>query len=125
MPHVQVLGEIRVGARLAAALAPLLESQPPLVLKVLDAYVNPSEKQMILEALVVEDYLRQRFFLLVHQEEDGVLIRCHPAAPVQKTDGVKQLIALLGRKCLAAHPRCRIGNTNLSPLLADLLRPSQ
>jgi hypothetical protein len=117
MPHVQILGPCRV-RDLGDPLSRIVESYSSGVLKVQDACLDAAATHLILEAVVVEGYLRQSFFLLVRQEEDGVLVRCHPFCAPQKTDGVKRLIALVARRCLQACPGSRVGNTNLTPYLA-------
>ena len=120
MPHVQIIGAGRL-EELIEPLMGLLEAAPPLILKIEDIYRSADRRRLILDALVVEGYLRQGFFLLVRQDEEGLVIRCHPATPVQKTDGVKRLIARLGKKCVQLFPGSRIGNTNLTPYLDDLV----
>ena len=116
MPHVQIVGSCQV-RDLCAPLSQVLASTPPQVLKVQNAYLAADGSQLLLEAVVVEGFLRQSFFLLVRQETTGVLIRCHPFSPPQKTDGVKRLIALVARRCLELCPGSRAGNTNLTPYL--------
>ncbi len=116
MPHVQIVGACRI-RDLIAPLTGYLESAPPLVLKVAVVYIDPRETQLLLEAIAVEGYLRQSFFLLVRQESDGVLIRCHPFCAVQKTDGVKRLIARVAQRCLQCCPGSHTGNTNLTAYL--------
>jgi hypothetical protein len=116
MPHVQLRGPCRP-AVLAAALARLMETEPPEVRKILGGFLSLDGSRLILEALVVEAYLRQTFFLLLCEEPGGMIIRCHPVGAPQKTDGVKRLIASVARECLASEPDCSIGNTNLQGFL--------
>jgi|WetSurMetagenome_2_1015567.scaffolds.fasta_scaffold238150_2 hypothetical protein len=116
MPHVQVTGPCRV-EDLAPSLASLVEAQPPEVLKIQAAYLALDRSQLILEAIVVEEYLRQSFFLLLRDEPEGIMIRCHPFCSPQKTDAVKRLIARIARAALALHPACAVGHTNLQAFL--------
>ena len=116
MPHMQIVGPCRI-RDLSAPLSQIVESYPRQVLKVQNAYLDPAATSLVLEAVVVEGYLRQNFFLLVRQEENGVLVRCHPFSAPQKTDGVKRLIALVARRCIELCPGGRVGNTNLMPFL--------
>lgn len=116
MPHVQLRGPCRV-SELAAPLERFMETEPPEVRKVLGAYLSLDRARLVLEVVVVEAYLRQNFFLLLRDEEDGILIRCHPIGTPQRTEGVKRLIARLARHCLALRPECAIGNTNLEAFL--------
>jgi hypothetical protein len=116
VPHVQVVGDCPLET-LRDGLAGFQAGTPPQVLKIRDCYLNARGTQLLLEAIVVEGYLRQGFFLLARRDEDGILIRCHPSSPVQKTDGVKALIARLGARCTLLCPGARIGNTNLGDYL--------
>ncbi|MBM3316732.1 MAG: hypothetical protein FJY75_02665 [Candidatus Eisenbacteria bacterium] len=116
MPHVQLRGAVRV-ADLAAPLADFMEAQPPEVRKIQGAFLALDRRHLLLEAVVVEAYLRQSFFLLLREEEEGLLIRCHPVGTPQKTDGVKRLIAAVARRCRALRPDLVVGNTNLEALL--------
>ncbi len=117
MPHVQIRGACRL-ADLRDALAGFLESAPPEILKLQGAYLDSAAGRLLFEAVVVEGYLRQNFFLLVREEEGAVLIRCHPFSNPQKTPGVKRLIARVALRCLQACPGAEIGNTNLRDFLA-------
>jgi hypothetical protein len=112
MPHVQVTGPCRV-KDLAAPLALFMESEPPNVRKIQAAYLSLDATHLVCEVIVVEEYLRQSFFLLLRDEPQGVLIRCHPFCAPQKTNGVKRLIARIAHRCLELNPACAIGNTNL------------
>jgi len=122
MPHVKIVGPCRV-RDLAAPLGMFAEQQPPFVAKIQDTYLSADGERLLLDALVVEGYLRQSFFLLLKNERGGVLIRCHPSSAVQKSEGVKTLIAKLGRRCLELCPDSQIGHTNLQTWL-DRLGPS-
>ncbi|MCK4305995.1 MAG: hypothetical protein KAY24_17280 [Candidatus Eisenbacteria sp.] len=121
MPHVQVIGPLSL-QDLVSPLSHILDAAPPLVLKIQEAYLSHDAKHLLLESVVVEGYLRQGFFLLIRQEEQGVLIRCHPTVPVQKTDGVKKLIALVARTCIDLCRGSHVGHTNLQAYLGGDLQ---
>lgn len=116
MPHVQLRGPCEL-ASLRDPLASLLDAEPPEVLKIQGAYLDAGEQRLILEAVVVEDYLRQNFFLLIRRDADGLMVRCHPFSPPQKTDGVKRLIARVAQRCRQLCPGLEVGNTNLGSLI--------
>jgi len=118
MPHVQIKGALNL-SELCDPLGSIIESNPPLVLKVSEAYLGQTGERILLEAVVVEGHLRQAFFVLIRSEDDHTIIRCHPTMHVQKTDGVKRMIALIAKKILALAPGSEVGNTNLEPYLSD------
>ena len=118
MPHVQIKGTIDLPV-LVTELGQVLESKPPLVLKVAEAYLGGAGEKILLEAVVVEGHLRQNFFILIRAEAGALIVRCHPAMHVQKTEGVKEMIALIGRKTLALIPGGSVGNTNLGPYMTN------
>ncbi|MDM7914299.1 MAG: hypothetical protein QUU85_03410, partial [Candidatus Eisenbacteria bacterium] len=79
---------------------------------------------LLLECMTVEGYLRQSFFLLVSARSGGAIVRLHPRSAVEKTEGVKRLIAWVARWLHAAGgDDAAIGTTNLSEQLARPLPP--
>jgi len=118
MPHVQLTGPCRV-RDLREPLAAFLDAAPSEVLKIQAAYLDGDAQRLLLEAVVVEAYLRQNFFLLVRADDDGLIVRCHPFSSPQKTPGVKRLIARVALRCVELCPGARIGNTNLREYLPE------
>ena len=116
MPHVQVRGA-RPLAELQAGLRHQVEQDPPQVLKLREAFLAREGREMILEAIVVEGYLRQSFLVLVRADAHALVVRCHPFSHPQKTEGVKRLIAHVGRLCRDHSPGAAFGNTNLGAYL--------
>jgi len=116
MPHVQIRHAQPLAA-LLPALSSFQETAAPDVRKVQAAYLAPDGHHLLLEVIVVEQYLRQRFFLLLREEAGNVVVRCHPFCAPQKTDGVKRLIAGIAQLCRAQSPGGEIGHTNLEPYL--------
>lgn len=49
--------------------------------------------------------------------EDGIVIRSYPKLEIEKTEGVKRLIAETARQLLQAFPELKTGETNLSEYL--------
>ncbi len=122
MPHVQVVGAGPV-KELAGRIEEFTVSRPPTVLKLLDAYTRRTAGKALLEVVVVEGHLRQNFFLLIREEEGSLIIRCHPILPVQKTDGVKQMIVEVAKRFIALSPGASVGNTNLGAFLDEPAPP--
>jgi len=116
MPHVELEGPCNL-RDLRGPLASLLLAEPPQVLKIQGAYLDAAEERLILEAVVVEEFLRQSFFLLVRRDTGRLMVRCHPASAPQKTEGVKRLIAQVARRCRELCPELDIGHTNLQRYL--------
>lgn len=122
MPHVQVVGAGSV-KELAGRIEEFTVSRPPIVLKLLEVYPCRAAAKALLEVVVVEGRLRQNFFLLIRDEQGGLIIRCHPILPVQKTDGVKQMIVEIAKRIIALTPGAKVGNTNLGAFLDEPMPP--
>ncbi len=123
MPHVEVTGRIPLEA-FHARFAPRTLQDGPTVLKTLASFLAHDGRSLLLECMAVEGYLRQGFFVLVSVRSGGALVRLHPRSAVEKSEGVKRLLAWTARRLEAeAGPGAAIGTTNLADQLARPLPP--
>jgi hypothetical protein len=116
MPHVIVEGPASL-ERLYQDFAPETVRQGAAILKLRALYLNTTKTDALLDCVVVEDGLPQNFYALLSQKAAGLTVRLDPLTDPQKTDGVKRLLALLGRRLKAQHPACAYGATNLTEYL--------
>lgn len=63
------------------------------VRNLLAAYLRKDATQMLILALVIELGVTQLFLIVVEQKKTSTVIRCQQHTPVEKTAGVKALIA--------------------------------
>ncbi len=116
MPHVVIEGSVDPG-RLFEELEPVHEAGSHGVRRTGEIFLNRRRDTSLLEAVVVERGLRQRFFVLISRKGAGVTVRLEPSTQPEKTEGVKRLLAAVGRRVRTHFPDTRYGQTNLADCL--------
>ena len=56
---------------------------------------------------------------MLSQREDGLVVRIYPQIDVEKTDGVKKILAKIADDLIVAFPSLKIGKTNLQEFLQN------
>jgi len=98
----ELLRETRAGAEVAVRL--------------LDVFQRLGAAGWLVEALVLEDRLRQQFaILVVPRSSDELLVKLADLARPYPTYGVKRALASVVRWLVARHPDIRIAHHNLGP----------
>ena len=87
------------------------------ILKTDNIYISRDKTAILIESLAIEDGVKNSFFTLISKRNDGVVIRIYPGVEVEKTQGVKKILAEIAKQLLGALPGLRIGETNLSDYL--------
>ncbi len=118
MPHVVVAGSITPEA-VAECLEPVMERTEQGVLKADKAYLALDKQSIVIEALAIEGGNKQSFLAMVQGRPDGVVVRLHPLVDPEKTDGVKRILALIGRQIKEKFEGASFGETNLDAFLGD------
>jgi hypothetical protein len=98
-------------------LRPIMIRRERDVLRTMDAYLNRSGTSILIESLAVEAGKGTSFLTLVSSRDDGVVVRLYPKLEVEKTEGVKRILAEQAKQLLASFPGLRIGETNLMSYL--------
>ncbi|GJM44282.1 MAG: hypothetical protein DHS20C21_11240 [Gemmatimonadota bacterium] len=118
MPHVVIEGQVDVG-EFFRGLEPIQERDSSGIRKITDAYVNTKGNSVLLESVVVENGLTQKFMIAVSTKGAGVTVRLLPLTDPEKTPGVKQLMADVARQIIARFPGATFGKTNLQEFLGE------
>ncbi len=118
MPHVVVTGALTPEA-IAGSLEPIMERSEGGVLKAEKAYLAVDKQALLIEALAIEGGNRQSFLILIQARPDGVVVRLHPIVDPEKTNGVKRILALVGRQIKGSFDGADFGETNLEAFLGD------
>lgn len=87
------------------------------ILKTLDIYLDRNKTAILVDSLVIESNKKQSFFAVINSREDGVVIRLYPKQEIDKTDGVKKLLAEIAKQLLGQFPDFATAETNLSEYL--------
>lgn len=118
MPHVELRGSINCLQVHKSFLASTSKVKG-CVLKTGASFLRNDEQELLVEALVVEGYLKQEFLAQVRNRDEGILIRIYPGTAVQRTDGVKRFLVWMARELLGQRPELSIGTTNLQAFLGE------
>jgi len=87
------------------------------ILKATDAYMDRSRRNIIVDSLAIEGGERERFLMLIGHLEDGLVVRLFDVPLVDRTDGVKRVLAETAKQLLEAFPDLEVGETNLERYL--------
>jgi len=118
VPHVVLKGKIEV-AQLFRKLEPFLARSETGVLRTTNAFIDRDEKSILVECLVIEGSKKTQFFTMISGREDGIVVRICPVVEVEKSHGVKKIIAETATQLLRKFAELSIGETNLSEFLAE------
>jgi hypothetical protein len=116
MPHVVLTGSVAM-EELFRALRPIMIRKDQDILRTMDAFMNVGKTSILIESLAVEAGRKTSFLTLVSSRDDGVVVRLYPRLEVEKTEGVKMILAEQAKQILASLPALSTGETNLSSYL--------
>ena len=116
MPDVVLTGSVPM-EELFRSLRPIMIRRDQDILRTNDAFMNAGKTSILIESLAVEAGVKTSFLALVSSRDDGVVVRLYPKLEVEKTEGVKRILAEQAKQILTSFPGLRIGETNLSSYL--------
>lgn len=116
VPHVVLTGKVDIEL-IFDALKPLLVRNEKNVLRTTEAFLERGKNVILVEALAIEDGRKRTFLVIISRRDDGVVVRLYPKFDVEKTDGVKKILAELAKQLLGAFPDLKVGETNLQDYL--------
>jgi hypothetical protein len=83
------------------------------ILKATDSYIDRGRRNILIDALSIEAGEQTRFLVMISQREDGLVVRLWPGLEVDKTDGVKRVLAETAKQLLENFAGLVVGETNL------------
>ena len=116
MPHVVLNGNIKI-EDIFAKLKPLFVREGENILKTGSVYIDRKKSAILIDSLVIERGKKTSFFSTISGREDGVVVRIYPVLEVEKTNGVKKLIAEIAKQLMQIFPEFKLGPTNLIEFL--------
>lgn len=87
------------------------------ILKTDNIYISRDKTAIIIESLAIEKGVKNSFFALISQRNDGVVVRIYPGIEVEKTSGIKNILSEIAKQLRTISPQLTIGETNLSEYL--------
>lgn len=116
MPHVVLNGNVQV-ENVFSKLEPLFIRDGSRILRTIDMFLERNGKSVLVESLIVDSGLKTSFLAMISGRDDGVVVRLYPKVEVEKTDGVKQILAEISKQLMKAFPELKVGETNLDDYL--------
>ena len=101
MPHAVITGAPPL-EQIWRGFEPQQEVQGSEVRNLQGAYLRSDRTQLLVLALVIELGATQRFLFVVEQKKTSTVVRCQLHHPVEKTAGVKALLARVARLLIEA-----------------------
>jgi hypothetical protein len=118
LPHVVLTGDISLHDVFEKIEAFILHEDKN-ILKISDKFINKEGTSILVESLAIENNNKVSFLVLLSQREDGLVVRLYPQIAVEKTDGVKTILAKIADDIIEAFPSLRVGKTNLQEFLQN------
>jgi len=117
VPHVLLEGSASIPS-LQAAHRPFAVREGERLVKVERFYADERGAAALVETLVVERALTQRFFILVAARPGGLSVRLEPLTDPEKSPGVKRALAIVAER-LRRTTGGRYGSTNIPEFLVS------
>lgn len=112
MPHVVLLGRVDMD-EVFRRLRPVFVKTDRGILKATDAYIDRGRRNIIVDSLAIEGGEKERFLMRIGQREDGLVVMLFEVPEVDRTEGVKQVLAETAKQILETFPDLEVGETNL------------
>lgn len=116
MPHVVLNGNIDI-ENVFRELKPLFLKDEHVLLRTEDSYLEREKRAILIESLSIQEDKSINFLTMINKREDGIVVRLYPKSEVEKTEGVKRLLAELAKQLLQTFKELRLGETNLNKYL--------
>jgi hypothetical protein len=112
VPHVVLVGDVDM-EEVFRRLRPVFVKSERGILKATDSYIDRGRRNILIDALSIEAGEQTRFLVMISQREDGLVVRLWPGLEVDKTDGVKRVLAETAKQLLENFAGLVVGETNL------------
>ena len=116
MPHVVLKGKTTIES-IFNKLETLFIRNNTKILKTNEIYMERGKNSILIESIAIEGKAKTSFLAMISGREDGVVIRLYPRIEVEKTNGVKQILAEIANNIKAKFPELKIEETNLAEYL--------
>ena len=116
VPHVMLVGMVDM-EEVFRRLRPVFVKSERGIFKATDSYIDRGRRNILIDALSIEAGEQTRFLVMVSQHEDGLDVRLWPGLEVEKSDGVKRVLAETAKQLMENFPGLVVGETNLKRFL--------
>lgn len=116
MPHIVLDGGISIES-IFAELKPIFIRNGNTILRTMDLYLERDKKAILIDSVAIEPEKKTSFLAMITGRPNGVLIRLYPKVEVEKTEGVRRILAEIAKQLMQIFPNLKVGETNLSAYL--------
>jgi len=116
LPHVVLSGVVRIES-IFKELTPLFIKDGTEILRTTDVFLERGKNAILIDCLVIDANRKISFLAMISGREDGIVIRVYPKIEVEKTNGLKKILAELAKQITKTFPQLKIAETNLNDYL--------
>jgi hypothetical protein len=116
LPHVVLNGKVAV-ENIFRELKPLFIRKQNRILRTSDVYLEREKRAILIDSLAIEAEKKTVFLAMISGRDDGVVVRLYPKIEVEKTEGVKMILAELAKQLTVTFPEFNVAETNLNDYL--------
>lgn len=117
LPHVVLNGKASI-QNIFEKLEPLFVRDGTEILKTMELYLERNKNAILIDSLAIESNKKKSFLAMITGRENGVVVRLYPKQEIEKTDGVKRILAEIAKQLLRKFPDFKTAETNLGEYLS-------
>ena len=117
LPHVVLNGKTII-QNIFEKLEPLFVRDGTDILRTMELYLERSKNAILIDSLAIEANKKKRFLAMITGRENGVVVRLYPKQEIEKTEGVKRILAEIAKQLLRKFPDFKTAETNLGEYLS-------
>jgi hypothetical protein len=116
VPHAVLNGKASI-EDVFRELKPLFIRNQNIILKTEEVYLERNRKDILIDSLAIENGKKTLFLAMISGRDGSVVVRLYPNIAVDKTDGIKKILAELAKQLLQTFRELELGETNLDDYL--------
>jgi hypothetical protein len=117
LPHVVLNGKASI-QNIFEKLEPLFVRDGTEILRTMELYLERNKNAILIDSLAIESDKKKSFLAMITGREDGVVVRLYPKQEIEKTEGVKRILAEIAKQLLRKFPDFKTAETNLGEYLS-------
>jgi hypothetical protein len=117
LPHVVLNGKASI-QNIFEKLEPLFVRDGTEILRTMELYLERSKNAILIDSLAIESDKKKSFLAMITGRENGVVVRLYPKQGIEKTDGVKRILAEIAKQLVRKFPDFKTAETNLGEYLS-------
>lgn len=117
LPHVVLNGKASV-QNIFERLEPLFVRDGTKILRTMELYLERNKNAILIDSLAIEADKKTSFLAMITGRENGVVVRLYPKQEIEKTDGVKRILAEIAKQLVREFPDFKTAETNLGEYLS-------